>query len=373
MTDSGGASTSGPLRLGLVGVGGMGASHLRDAGKVAPHARYTALCDINADAVKARGREAGLPAFVDYREMVDSGLCDALLIATPHPFHAPVAIYALSHGLHVLTEKPIAVAVSEADAMIEAARSHGLILGVMFQERTRSIFRAAHRVLSSGQVGPLYRSVLIASHWFRTKPYYDSGGWRGTWVGEGGGIIMNQAPHSLDLFIWLGGMPWQVTAQAFTRAQPIEAEDTVSALLDYGGGHTGYLYTTTAQWPGELRMEFSGELGQLLITDSAVRLYRLDRPLSDNLRDLPIFQRPTGEWEDVPFDDEDDGGHVEVVQRFALAIRREADLVADGHDGLRSLELANALLLAGYTGRSVELPLDRAEYDRFLAEKRGQA
>jgi predicted dehydrogenase len=214
---------------------------------------------------------------------------------------------------------------------------------------------------------------MIASHWFRTRPYYESGSWRGTWVGEGGGIIMNQAPHSLDTFIWLGGMPRRVTAQAFTRAQPIETEDTVSALLDYGGGHTGYFYSTTAQWPGELRMEFSGELGQLVITDSAISLYRLEKSLSESLRDLPKFKRPAGEWEDVPLDEEDDGGHVKVVHCFALAIRRQGELVADGQDGLLSLELANALLLSGYTGRPVDLPLDRAEYDRFLAAKRGQA
>jgi predicted dehydrogenase len=351
----------------------MGAEHLQNAGEMAPFGRYTALCDINAEAVTERARDLGLPAFVDYRELVDSGLCDALLIATPHPFHAPVALYALTHGLHVLSEKPIAVAVSEADAMIEAARSRGLVLGVMFQERNRPIFRTTHQLLSSGLAGPLYRSVIIASHWFRTRPYYESGSWRGTWVGEGGGIIMNQAPHSLDTFIWLGGMPRQVTAQAFTRAQPIEAEDTVSALLDYGGGHTGYLYTTTAQWPGELRMEFSGELGQIVIDESGIRFFRLEMPLSDSLRDLPKFKRPAGEWEDVPLDGEDDGGHVEVVRRFVLAIRREGEPVADGHDGLRSLELANALLLSGYTGRPVDLPLDRTDYDRFLAEKRGQA
>lgn len=359
-----------PVRLGLVGVGGMGAGHLEEEHGVVDEVRFTALCDVNEAALARQGQRYNFPTFTDYRALIDSGLCEAVLVATPHPFHAPVACYAAEHGVHVLSEKPIAVQVSQADAMLEAARRHGTVLGTMFQERTQPVYRTARRLLSSGIVGSLYRVSLIASHWFRSQRYYDSGSWRGSWIGEGGGVLMNQAPHSLDLLLWLGGQPQQVTAQTFTRAHAIEVEDTVSALLDYGGGRTGYLYTTTAQYPGQVRLEFSGEHGQLIIEDESLRFFRLARPLSESLLDEPPFGKPAGEWENVPLDQDEGTDHAEVVRRFALTIRTGTPLVADGMDGLRSLELANALLLSGYTHRSVTLPLDRAGYDAFLAEKR---
>lgn len=362
-----------PLRVGVVGVGGMGGQHVQQAHEAIDEVRLTALCDVNEDVLARQSRQYGLAAFADYRALVDSGLCEAVLIATPHPFHAAAAIYAAQRGLHVLCEKPLAVTVSEADAMVEAARAHGVLLGVMFQERTRPVYRTAHRLLAEGTIGPLYRSVLIASHWFRSQPYFDRAGWRGTWQGEGGGVVMNQAPHSLDLFIWLGGMPRQLVAQAFTRALAIEVEDTVGALLDYGHGHSGYLYTTTAQWPGQSSMTFSGDGGQLVIQDDHLRLYRLDRPLPESLRAAPPFELPAGAWEDVPLDDTGQAGHVEVLRRFAHAVREGTPLVADGSDGLRSLELANALLLSGYNGQPVALPLDRAAYDAFLAERHAGA
>ena len=167
-----------PVRLGLVGVGGMGASHLKMEHGVVEEVRFTALCDVNRPLLEQKSKELDLPGFADYHALIDSGRCEAVLIATPHPFHAPVAIYAARRGLHVLTEKPIAVTVSEADAMVDAAREHGVVLGVMFQERTHPLYRTAHRLVSSGELGPLYHAVLIASHWFRSQPYYDSGTWR---------------------------------------------------------------------------------------------------------------------------------------------------------------------------------------------------
>jgi predicted dehydrogenase len=347
----------------------MGGEHLKASHGKLEEARFTALCDVNETALREKSAQYGLPAFASYEEMIDSGACDAVLIATPHPFHAPVAIYAAGRGLHVLSEKPIAVTVSQADTMIAAAREHGVLLGIMFQTRTEPIYRAAHRLLSSGELGPLYRTVLIASHWFRSQRYYDSGAWRGTWKGEGGGIMMNQAPHSLDLLIWLGGQPRSVIAEAITRGHTIEVEDTVSALLDYGGGHSGYFYTTTAQWPGQNRFEFTGERGQLVIEDGALRLYRLARPITDELRELPSFTKPQGAWEDVPLEEEEPSGHTEVLRRFALSIREGTPLVADAGDGLRSLELANALLLSGFTHQRVDLPLDRGAYDSFLRDR----
>jgi predicted dehydrogenase len=358
-----------PVRVGLVGVGGMGGSHLKATYGAIEEARFTALCDVNRAMLDEKSAQYGLPGFSDYKELVDSGLCDAVLIATPHPFHPPVAVYAAEHGLHVLSEKPIAVTVSQADTMIAAARDQGVVLGVMFQTRTEALYRTAHRLLSSGALGSLYRTVFLASHWFRSQAYYDSGAWRGTWKGEGGGIMMNQAPHSLDLLIWLGGQPQSVIAQAYTRGHTIETEDTVSALLDYGANHTGYFYTTTAQWPGQNRLEITGEKGQLVIEDGSLRLYRSERPISEDLRELPAFTNPKGALEEVALDEAGPTGHTEVLRRFARAIREGTPLVADAMDGLRSLELANALMLSGFTHRPVDLPLDRGAYDAFLRDK----
>ena len=363
-----------PVRLGLIGVGGMGAGHLEEEHGVVAEVRFTALCDVDAATLERRGRQYGLPTFVDHRALLASGLCDAVLIATPHPYHAPVAIDAARHGLHVLVEKPIAVAVSEGDAMLAAAREAGVLLGVMFNERTEPVYRTARRLLDSGVVGPLYRSTVTASHWFRSQRYYDSGTWRGTWVGEGGGVTMNQAAHTLDMLLWLCGQPRTVTADAITRGHDVEVEDTVNALLDFGGGHSGHLYTTTAQYPGQMRLELSGEHGQLVVDDERLSLFRLERPLSESLRDTPVGEKPAGTWEEVPLDDEDDQdtGHAVVVRRFARAIRQGTPLVADGGDGIRALELANALLLSGFTGTRVSLPLHRPAYDAFLAARRAE-
>jgi predicted dehydrogenase len=240
----------------------------------------------------------------------------------------------------------------------------------MFQQRTEAVYHRAREIVESGALGELYRTTMIANAWYRPQAYYDSGAWRGTWSGEGGGVVMNQAPHSLDMFVWLGGQPSRVEARAWTRGHRVEAEDTVAATLEYPNGATGYLYTTTAEWPGENRVELVGDRGKLVVLNDQARLYRLDKPIREDIdTNAAPFGRPSGGWEDVAVEPAP-GGHAQVVRRFAGAVRRGEPLVATGEDGLAALELANALLLAGYTGRPVDLPLDRGAYDAFLAEKR---
>lgn len=359
-----------PLRLGLVGLGGMGRNHLTKENAL-DEVRFVGVADVVPEAVRRAAEEFGVSGYGDYHALIDAGEAEAILIATPHPFHAPIALYAIQRGLHVLSEKPISVSVSEADRMIEAARSAGVVLGVMFQTRTEAIYRQAREILESGQIGRVYRSTIVATHWFRTQAYYDSGSWRGTWRGEGGGILMNQSPHSLDMFIWLGGMPRRVQGRVETRAHRIEVEDTVEALLDYEPGHTGYLYATTAEWPGEDRYEFTGDRGKLVIAEKSVRLYRMNQSLGEDLASGAVWGKPVGAWETVEVE-KTPAGHAEVVRQFARAIRLGEPLIATGEDGRNALELANALLLAGFEGEKVDLPLDRATYDRFLALKRGE-
>jgi predicted dehydrogenase len=363
-----GVNSMEPLRLGLIGLGGMGKSHLAKEVTL-DEVRFVGVADISRAAVEEVKRTYGLPGFDDFHQLIDSGSCEAVLVATPHPFHAPIALYAIERGLHVLSEKPIAVTVHEADRMIEAADRAGVKLGVMFQTRTEPHYRKAHELLEAGAIGAIYRSVMVASHWYRSQAYYDSGDWRGTWRGEGGGVLMNQSPHSLDLFIWLGGQPRRLRASTKNRFHRIEVEDTAEALLDYGDGHTGYLYTTTAEWPGEDRFDFVGESGRLTIQDKAIRLYRLDRSIREHVATNAMWGKPTGDWETISAEPLASGHHA-VVRQFARSIRLGEPLVATGVDGLRSLELANAIMLAGDTGESITLPLDRDAYDRFLERKR---
>lgn len=357
-----------PLKLGLVGLGGMGRGHLEKETAL-PEVRFTGVADVVAASVDEASARYNVPGFHGYQALIDSGQCEAVLIATPHPFHAPIALYAIERGVHVLSEKPISVTVGEADRMIAAADRAGVKLGVMFQTRTEGHIRRAHQLLAEGAIGRVYRSVMIASHWYRTQAYYNSGAWRGTWTGEGGGIVMNQSPHSLDVFIWLGGKPSRVQSRVDTRLHKIQVEDTVEAMLDYEEGHTGWIYTTTAEWPGENRYEFTGDRGKLVIQDRGLRLYRMKKSIQEETETGATWGKPEGEWETIEVEPEP-AGHARVVQQFARSIRLGEPLIATGDDGRNSLELANALLLSGYRQQVVDLPLDREAYDRFLAEKR---
>ena len=360
-------------RLIQVGVGGYGRTWLDTVAQFRDRVEYAALVDVDPEVLEAARRRFDLAPRRCVGRLEDAlalGEADSLLCVVPPAAHERVIAPALDAGLHVLSEKPIAVTVSEADRMIEACRRAGVLLGVMFQQRTEAVYHRAKEIVVSGALGELYRTTMIANAWYRPQAYYDSGAWRGTWSGEGGGVVMNQAPHSLDMFVWLGGQPSRVEARAWTRGHRVEVEDTVAATLEYPNGATGYLYTTTAEWPGENRVELVGDRGKLVVLNDQARLYRLDKPIREDIdTNAALFGRPSGGWEDVAVEPAP-GGHAQVVRRFAGAVRRGEPLVATGEDGLAALELGNALLLAGYTGRPVDLPLDRGAYDAFLAEKR---
>jgi predicted dehydrogenase len=359
-----------PLRIGLVGLGTMGRGHLEKEQSL-DEARIVAVADVVPAAVEEMKSRYGVKGFNSYQELVDSGEVEAILIATPHPFHCPIAVYAAEHGLHVLSEKPLAVTVSEADRMLAAARQSGVKLGVMFQTRTDPIYARAREIVDSGALGTIYRTTMVATAWYRTQAYYDSGAWRGTWKDEGGGVVMNQSPHSLDTFIWIAGKPSRVEARAWTRGHRIEVEDTVSAMVEYPNGASGYLYTTTAAWPGENRLEVVGDRGKLTLVDGRLQLYKLDRPLQQEIDSGEHWGKPTGSWQDIAVESAPHG-HAQVVRRFGRWVRLGEPPVATGQDGVEQLELANALLLSGYQRRPVDLPLDRAAYDAFLAGKRAE-
>ncbi len=353
------------VRIGVVGVGGMGSSHARKLKEV-DEAILTCVCDSNPQTARAVGEELSVPWHTDHRQLVDSGQADAVIIATPHWFHPEIAVYAMEKGLHVLCEKPIAVTVSGADAMVKAARRKKRVFAVMHQRRMEpTIQRAIEMVVAEGILGEVRRTLCI-DPWFRAQAYYDSATWRATWSGEGGGVTINQAPHDIDLFLKFGGLPSTVKARVRARSHDIEVEDEADAVLEYPNGSWGYYYTTTneAMSAAVVTMEIVGEKGKLRIYGDT----RFERPITQAIREstqmwatnreIPVpIEVPQGKgW----------GGHMAVVRNFCRAILFGEPLLSPGEEGRWTVEFINAILLSGHTGRTVRLPVRRRRYDAFI-------
>lgn len=343
----------------------MGGGHCKVLHEM-PETELVAVCDVNEETAKSVGAQYGAEAFTDYEKLISSGNVEAVAIVTPHFFHPPIAEFAAKHGVHVMTEKPIAVTVKAGDEMMKACADAGVFLGVMFQLRTQPWRKKMHDIVQSGALGDLHR-ISMTVPWYRTQAYYDSGAWRGTWKGEGGGVLMNQAPHSLDQFLWIGGQPLSVQAIATTRLHNIEVENTGAALCDYGNGKIGMFYVSTAELATEEHLEVLGDKGALVWDGKSLRLSTPEQDIKEHIRTCPTNSGNPGTWSEVEIPDSPYGTG-EVHRAFAQAIRENDPslIVADGEAGIRSLELANAILLAGYTRRQVNLPLDRDAVDDML-------
>jgi predicted dehydrogenase len=324
------------------------------------------MSDISAERGLAAAEAAGCPFFDDHRRMLDELKPDVAVICAPHPFHMTLALDCFAAGAHVLVEKPVAVSVAEADRMIAAAADAGRILAVNFQQRFRPLIERARTLIEAGELGPLVR-VLCVEPWFRTAAYYRSAGWRGTWRGEGGGVLLNQAPHSLDLLIHLAGMPTKVWGWTRTLRHAIECEDTAQAMLEYANGAPGYLMMSTVE-AGKRRLEIVGERAALELSGEQLAITRFSPSLRDHMLNSPqLYEGPksTVETETLPGDG---GGHVAVYRDLAAAIATGGRPRADGEEGRQSLELANAIIFSSYAERAMSLPLDRDGYEKLLAE-----
>lgn len=353
------------VRFGIVGVGGMGSGHARTMQSI-EECELTAVCDFDSDTAKNVASKYNVKAFTEYEKLIDSGLAEAVIIATPHYFHPPIAIYAMKKGLAVLSEKPIAVTVKAADEMVNTAKETGVPFAVMYQSRTSAIYQAAHKLIAEGKLGELYRTCLISTRWFRSQAYYDSGGWRGNWIGEGGGVLINQAPHDLDMFSWLGGLPSKITARTATRRHNIEVEDEASAMLEYSNGAIGYIHISTTEAPGTYLMEFCGEKGKLVIDGGKLNFYELEMPLqefSDTTENM--WGSPKAEKVDVPLE-ERESGHKAIIRNLARNILYDEPLISPGVEGLNTVELINGIILSGKKGKSVDVPVDRDEYEELI-------
>ncbi|MGC4072483.1 MAG: Gfo/Idh/MocA family oxidoreductase [Nibricoccus sp.] len=355
------------VRLGIIGLG-MGAFHanLILSGKV-PGLTLTAVVDSNQE---KRAKFPGVAGFTTATEMFASGLIDAVLIATPHYSHTTLGIEALRAGLHVLVEKPISVHKADAERLIAAHTKAGQVFAAMFNQRTDPYYLKIREWISGGDVGELRRVQWTITNWFRTEAYYASGHWRATWKGEGGGVLLNQSPHNLDLFQWLFGRPVRVRAHCgFGRYHKIEVEDDVTAYVEFANGATGLFVTSTGESPGTNRLEIAGEKGRIIFENDRLVFTR-------NETGMTAFSRAAAEGFAKPATTEEvytapDHGaqHAGILTNFAEAILHGVPLIAPAAEGLRSVELANAMILSEWEDETVSLPLDATRYEQALNAK----
>jgi predicted dehydrogenase len=357
------------VRFGVVGMGNMGIPHARNIlGAKSEEFSLTAICEIDEQKGAKFAQEFGVRHFTDFQDMYDSGLINAVIIAVPHYWHPVMTIAAARKGLQVMCEKPLAVTVGKARLMIEECRKNKVALGAMLQQRTRPSMRKMKEMVQSGEVGEVFRVSMVCSNWFRSQAYYDSGAWRGTWDGEGGGVLINQAPHSLDLFQWIGGMPKRVHAVISTREHKIEVEDTANAVCEYERGKIGYIYATTAEEPGYEQLMVCGNKGTLVNEHGKLRFGRLETSLPDHIyKSTEGFGQQKCNWSDVEVVKTPEG-HLEVLRRFVAHLLGGQPMVATGEEAINELELSNAIYVAGFRNKVVDLPVDAKEIESLIAK-----
>lgn len=357
------------VRIGIIGIGNMGSSHAEKIAKgEVKDIELVAVADVREN--RRQWASENLPQEVSIfhtgEELIDYSHVDAVLIATPHYDHPGFVIETLRKGKHVMCEKPAGVYTKLVREMNEESKKHNLVFGMMFNQRTNHVYRKMKELIDSGKYGAIKRVNWIITDWYRTQAYYNSGGWRATWDGEGGGVLLNQCPHNLDLIQWICGMPSKV--QGFCHEgkwHDIEVEDDVTAYLEYPNGATGVFVTSTGDAPGTNRFQVDLEGAQIICENDEIKVYELvcnEREFCYTTSEG--FRRPDGQWIHV----ETDGGnsqHVGVLEAFAGAILRGEPLVAEGVEGIHGLTLSNAMHLSSWLKQPVEIPFDE---DLFLEE-----
>ncbi len=357
------------VRMGVIGIGNMGASHVQNikAGKC-PEIVVTAVADINPERLKwaEETLDFSVAKFATAEEMLDSGLIDAAIIAVPHYEHPKYAIECFKRGIHVMSEKPAGVYTRQVREMNEAAKAAHVKFGMMFNQRTDHVYRKMRELVQSGKYGRIKRTSWIITNWYRSQAYYDSGAWRATWSGEGGGVLLNQCPHNLDLWQWICGMPKKVSAHMyFGKWHDIEVEDDVTAFVEYENGATGTFVTTTGDAPGTNRFEITMEKGKLVSEDGKLKLYELEmtEPEFSKINTMP-FGTPKVTEIEVETDQMSEM-HPGVLNAFAAAILRDEPMIAGGEEGINGLMISNAMHLSAWLGKEVTLPVDE---DLFYEE-----
>ncbi len=362
------------IRLGIIGIGNMGTGHARSLldGKC-PDLELTAVADINPERL-AWAREhlpEGVARFDDAMAMLDSERIDACLVSVPHYDHPKYAIECMKRGLHVMVEKPAGVYTKQVRQMNEEAERHPeVVFGVMFNQRTNCVYRKMRELVQSGEYGRLRRANWIITNWYRPQAYYDSGDWRATWAGEGGGVLLNQCPHQLDLWQWICGMPRSVHSHMrFGQWHDIEVEDDVTAYMEYEGGATGVFVTSTGDAHGTNRFEVQLDRARIIVENDSLSLleFEVSEPEFARTNTIPFATMPAHEVK-VETDGQNPQ-HVGVLNAWAGAILRGEPMVAEGREGINGLMLSNAMHLSAFLGRKVELPIDEELYCEELMKR----
>ena len=358
------------IRFGIIGMGNIGKQHADYllAGKVS-RAELTAIVS-TVPAKRESYAARGLKVFGDAGELFRSGSVDAVIIATPHFQHPELGAAAFAAGLHAMMEKPIAAHKADAERIIAAHREHPrLVFAAMFQMRAESRFQKMRALIHSGRLGKIVRTNWISTDWFRTETYYASSGWRATWRGEGGGVLINQALHNLDMLAWLCGQPVRVRGFCqFGKFHDIEVEDDVTAYLEWADGATGTFITSTGEAPGANRLEIAGTRGKLVLEADKLTLTNNVTDALEFSRTATLgFVKPEATSEEISFTPAE-SPHATLLQNFVDAILDGAPLLAPGVEGIQSIELANAMVYSSLLGQTVALPLDGAAWERKLNE-----
>jgi predicted dehydrogenase len=361
------------VRVGIIGIGNIGSNHARHLlqGEV-PGAQLAAVCDPNPQRLQWAKEQLGevVLRFSTVEALLQANVVDAVVIATSHYDHPGIAIQCFQRNLHVLVEKPAGVFTKQVREMNEVAAASGKVFGIMYNQRANPLYRKLRDLVQQGELGAIKRTNWIITNWYRSQSYYDSGGWRATWAGEGGGVLLNQAPHQLDLWQWTCGMPKRVRAfMAFGKYHNIEVEDDVTAYVEYENGATGIFVTTTGEAPGTNRFEVTGDRGKIVIENDQMTFWRLRIPERQFNRE---YQGGFGEpecWKcEIPIQGTATQ-HCGIMANWVAAIRQGSPLLAPGNEGINGLTLSNAMHLSAWTDQWVELPIDE---EVFYAKLRGK-
>lgn len=358
------------VRIGIIGMGNMGRFHANDLldGKV-PGGELAAVGSTSPHKLEEY-KEKGVQIFGSGEEMIASGAIDALLIATPHYQHTSLGVAALEAGLHIMVEKPISAHKADAERLIAAAAARpDQVFGAMFQLRVEPRYQKIRELVQGGELGDLVRVLWIMTDWFRSEAYFQSGGWRATWKGEGGGVLLNQCLHQLDAMQWITGMPSKVRSHVgIGRWHDIEVEDDVTCYMEFANGASGAFITSSGETPGSNRFEIAGTKGRLILENDTLTLTRNEVPSDEWCKTSKIgFQKPETTVEEIPIPGAD-AAHATLMTNFVNAILDGEALIAPGVEGLGSVELANVMVYSGLLNESVDLPMDGAAWEAKLNE-----
>ncbi len=361
------------INIGVIGIGTMGSAHANciARGDIKGMELHS-VCDI--DTLKLDEFKKIHPDVItynDYSAMLTDKNLDSVIIAVPHPLHAEIAIKAFERGLHVLLEKPADVSVSKVEMLNQAAKSSGKAFALMFNQRTHPLYQKARDIVKGGELGELKRVNWTITNWYRTQHYYDSGDWRATWAGEGGGVLLNQAPHNLDLLQWICGMPESVVGFCQVgKYHNIEVEDDVTLVFKYKNGATGTFITSTGESPGTNRLEIIGDLGKIVLENNFLKWWRLKEP------EREFCYKSDKSFANIDYDyleinnDVTEAGHRGILRNFANAVLTGEELISPGEDGINELILSNAAYLSQWKGnKEINLPFNTKQFDKFLKAK----